>query len=295
MNVFVVEDSASIRRLLVRRLESLPGVTVVGEATGQDQALALIEWLQPDIVLLDLSLATGSGLQVLARLRRAGFAGRIMVLTAQFLEAYREACQDAGADGFYDKASGLETLFDDLGGLLEQERGSPTASAQLHLLRDGLTGACNQRALLERLDQATKMAARDDQELAVYVLVLRGLAAQPAAADQAEALLCEVARRLAGCITPADLLARHAEQQFSLVLTRVESAAEAALFARRLNTLLAQPYALPGQTLNLEIELGLALFPRDAVAAHALLTLAEADAYGALKPRSASVFSSLRP
>lgn len=293
MNVFVVEDSASIRRLLVRRLESLPGVSVVGEANGQDQALALIDWLQPDIVLLDLSLASGSGLQVLTRLRRAGFAGRIMVLTAQFLDAYREACEDAGADGFYDKASGLETLFDDLDVLLDQERSRAGGGASLNLLRDGLTGIHNRSALMERLDQATRIAGRDDHELAVYVLMLKGLSALRCSRGEAavDGVLKEATARLSQCSSPADVLARHAEDQFSLVLTRIESAADAALFAQRLGALMNRPFALGQEALSLPCELGVALFPRDAISARALLTLAEADAYGTLPPHSASAFA----
>lgn len=293
MNVFLVEDSPSIRRLLVRRLETLPGVNVVGEANGQEQALALIDWLKPDTVLLDLSLASGSGLQVLARLRRSGFMGRVMVLTAQALDAYRQACEDAGADGFYDKASGLDNLFDDLAKLvgIEREAGPKTAPAML--LRDGLTGIYSQSALIERLDQATKMAARDDQELAVYVLMLRGLNALREAQGETgvDSVMRETAARLAQCSTPADVLARHAEDQFSLVLTRVESAAEAALFAQRLNTLMGQPFEIKGLQLSMPSELGVALFPRDAISARALLTLAEADAYGTQQPRPGSAFT----
>lgn len=292
MNIFLVEDSQSIRRLLVRRLEALRGARIVGEANGQEQALALIPWLQPDMVLLDLSLASGSGLQVLARLRRGGFQGRVMVLTAQALDAYRQACEDAGADGFYDKASGLDTLFDDLDTLLQNERSAGPDGSPALLLRDGLTGIHGQGALIERLDQATKIAGRDDHELAVYVLMLKGLSALRESQGEAvvEAVLQETAARLAQCSTPADVLARHAEDQFSLVLTRVESAAEAALFAQRLVALMNRPFSVAGQSLSLPSELGVALFPRDAISARALLTLAEADAYGTVLPRAASAF-----
>ncbi len=117
MKVVLVEDSAPSRYLLRRRLEAMPGVAVVGEAGGQDQAAVLIRRLRPDVVLVDLSLASGSGLALVADLRRTGYAGRIVALTVQDSDAYRRASMDAGADAFYDKASGLESLFDDLGDL----------------------------------------------------------------------------------------------------------------------------------------------------------------------------------
>ena len=293
MNIFVVEDSLSIRRLLVRRLETLAGARVVGEANGEAQALALIEWLQPDTVLLDLSLASGgSGLHVLTQLRRSGFNGRVLVLTHQALDAYREACESAGADGFYDKASGLDTLFDDLSELSREEPQSSGAAQASTLLRDGLTGLFSEAALLERLDQSAKMAQRDGVELAVYVLLLEGLEAL--AAEQgvagAKALLREVSMRLREACEPGDVLARHAPDQFSLVLTRVESATEATAFAGHLSELLNMALAASAPGHGLRAQVGVALFPGDAVAPRALLTLAEAHAYGAKLPQRRSVF-----
>jgi diguanylate cyclase (GGDEF)-like protein len=293
MNIFLVEDSRSIRRLLVRRLEGMSGARIVGEANGQDEALALINWLQPEMVLLDLSLASGSGLQVLSGLRQRGFRGQVMVLTSQSIDAYREACTAAGADGFYDKASGLETLFDDLGVMLENERRQTGGVAPSLLLRDALTGLYDQVSLLERTDQATKMMARDHGEVAACVLMLNGLDTLRDSHGEAavEAVLRETAARLAQACTPADVLARHASNQFSLVMTRVDSAADAALFVQRLQQLMNQPFDFQGQILPVQAQLGLALFPRDAISARALLTLAEARAYGALTPSAATVFT----
>jgi len=117
MNIFVVEDSSLLRRLVVRRLEEMPGMHVIGEAGGEDSAFSLIRGTQPDVVLTDLSLVRGSGLGLVQRLRTDGFAGHIAVLTAQNLDPVRRACMDAGASAFHDKAGGLETLFDELAAL----------------------------------------------------------------------------------------------------------------------------------------------------------------------------------
>ncbi|MET0517909.1 MAG: response regulator [Burkholderiaceae bacterium] len=291
MKIFVVEDSQSIRRLVVRRLEALAGAQVVGEASGEAQALALINWLQPDTVLLDLSLAAGgSGLHVLTELRRSGFNGRVLVLTHQALDAYREACEAAGADGFYDKSSGLDTLFDELSTLIESEPPAADASvAPAVLLRDGLTGLFGEWALMERLDQSAKIADRDGTELAVYVVLLKGLNAlrQEHGAAHADELLRALSSRLMSACAASDVLARHAPDQFSLVLTRVESADEAALFALRLTRLMDQGAGAPGP--QLQAQLGVALFPGDATGPRSLLTLAEARAYGGLLPGGSPV------
>lgn len=279
MNIFLVEDSASIRRLLVRRLDALPGMRVVGEAAGERQALALIQWTKPDVVLLDVSLASGSGLSLLTRLRRNGFAGRIAVLTAQDVDAYRNACIDAGADAFYDKGSGLETLFDDLINLEATCVGSLEGQPSLQL-RDGLTGLYNEVALHERLDQASRSASRDGIDLAVYVVRLAGLAELPAAT--AATLAQQVALRLKQASEDADIVARSSPDQFAVVLTRLNQADQAAGHARRLASLMAQPFQVDGRDYIMGIEIGMALFPGDAVSPRGLLTLAQASAFGAL-------------
>jgi GGDEF domain-containing protein len=279
MNIFLVEDSVSIRRLLVRRLDAMPGMRVVGEANGQQQAVALIRWTQPDVVLTDLSLASGSGLSLLAELRSGGYTGRIAVLTSQDLDAYRRACMDAGADAFYDKASGLETLFDDLVDLLPTDK--PDADEKpATLLRDGLTGLYSQQALLERMDEAARASTHDGQELAVYVLRVTGLAEMPR--ELGDALTLQVARRLREACADPDIVARSAADPFAFVLSRVDRPDQAAAHAKHLSALMAEPFNVGGRDCTLGVELGMALFPADAVAPRSLLTLAEATAFGAL-------------
>jgi CheY-like chemotaxis protein len=279
MNIFLVEDAVSIRRLLVRRLEAMPGMRVVGEAAGQAQALCLIRWTQPDVVLLDLSLASGSGLSLLRELRRAGYMGRIAVLTSEDIDAYRRACMDAGADAFYDKASGLETLFGDLAGLQPEDAGAED-SKPVAMLRDGLTGLYGATALCERLDQAARTAARDNVDLAVYVLRLAALTDLPA--EICDALALKVAERLREASGDADIVARSAADQFAYVLTRVDKAGQAVAHAQHLSALMAEPFHAGGRDYALGLELGMALFPVDAVSPRGLLTLAEATAFGAL-------------
>lgn len=281
MDIFLVEDAAPIRRLLVRRLDAMPGMRVVGEAAGERQALALIQWTRPDAVLMDLSLANGSGLGLVGQLRRGGYGGHIAVLTAQDVDAYRRACLDAGADAFYDKASGLESLFDDLAAQASTLPADlePRPVAQL---RDGLTGLYNEVALHERLDQAARAAMRDGIDLAVFVLRLAGLSDLPQ--HIGDALACQVALRLRESSGDADIVARSAADQFAVVLTRLDHAEQAAAHARALATLMDEPLRFGGRDYRLGMEIGMALFPADAVAPRSLLTLAEATAFGALRP-----------
>ncbi len=111
MNIVIVEDSELVRDGLRRTLAGVPGARVAGMAEHEEDAVALIAETRPDVVILDLGLASGSGLSVLRRVRAQGCGSRILVLTHSVDDAYRLACEDAGADGFYDKAGGVSALL----------------------------------------------------------------------------------------------------------------------------------------------------------------------------------------
>lgn len=291
MDIFLVEDSSAIRRLLARRLEDMPGVRVVGEADSAPQAIALIDWLQPHTVLLDMTLLVGTGVDVLRALRAKGFKGRILMLTHHSMDAYRELCMKAGADGFYNKGTGLETLFGDLDELLQGESVAGRVSRPSPLLRDGATGLLGQVALLERLDQVLRLVNAEGGKVAVNVVVLKGLEALLRSQGVAAAapVLVEIGRRLSSCAGPADLLARHANEQFALVVSRVEGASDSDGLAQRMREVLSEPFDLGGHPVRLDSHVGVSIYPRDAITARGLLILAEARAHGARLPHPGSV------
>ena len=112
MDVFVVEDSAVMRRRVVEALEELPGVRVVGWADREGPAIAAVEELQPDLVVLDLWLAEGNGLAVLEAVKRLARPPRVAVLTNHPSLPYRRRCAELGAEHFFDKAEGLDSLLE---------------------------------------------------------------------------------------------------------------------------------------------------------------------------------------
>jgi two-component system, NarL family, response regulator DevR len=109
MNVFVVEDSEPFRRELVGQLSLLTNVSVVGHAATADSAISGILACTPDVLTLDLCLASGTGLDVLAAVRDACPGMIVLVLTNHADAAHRMHCASAGAKFFFDKS----TQFDE--------------------------------------------------------------------------------------------------------------------------------------------------------------------------------------
>lgn len=111
MNIVVVEDSDQVYDNFVRLLATRPGYQIVGRARHEDEAVELIRTAQPDVALVDLGLESGSGLNVVRRLRAEGNGVRLLVLTNQPEALYKNASLEAGANGYFDKTEGLDALF----------------------------------------------------------------------------------------------------------------------------------------------------------------------------------------
>lgn len=114
LNLFLVEDSPLIRRSLVAALEELAPVRVVGHAEGAPQALA---WLDAhradcDLVVVDLFLREGSGLDVLRRLHRLDRPPARVVLSNYASADLRRQCEALGAERVFDKSGDIDALVD---------------------------------------------------------------------------------------------------------------------------------------------------------------------------------------
>jgi two-component system response regulator MprA len=107
--ILVVDDDPPIRRMLERTF-SAEGYAVETAADG-GAALAAVERSAPDLVVLDVALPGLDGLAVCARLRRAGLALPVLLLTARDAVHDRVAGLDAGADDYVVKPFAAEELL----------------------------------------------------------------------------------------------------------------------------------------------------------------------------------------
>jgi DNA-binding NarL/FixJ family response regulator len=111
IRVVVVDDHPIVRDGLRALFGTVPDVEVVGEAQDTRGALREVTLARPDVVLLDVHLPDGTGLDVLASVRRASPETRVLLLTMDddaetVLEAVR-----LGADGYLVKGAGQEEIL----------------------------------------------------------------------------------------------------------------------------------------------------------------------------------------
>jgi len=112
MKVFLVEDSPLVLQRLQRMLEAIPATRIVGEATGAEEAIDGILLSEPDVVVLDLELANGSGFDVLSNLRAGHPDIAFYMLSNHATEPYRRRAERLGVTGFFDKTTEFERVRD---------------------------------------------------------------------------------------------------------------------------------------------------------------------------------------
>lgn len=110
IRVLLADDHPALRAGTRRILEDEPDLTVVGEAADGPEAIILAEQLQPDLVLLDISMPNGDGIAAFPDLRRVAPSARLLVLTAHDKPAYLRACYRLGANGYLLKSAAPEEL-----------------------------------------------------------------------------------------------------------------------------------------------------------------------------------------
>ena len=110
ITVFIADDSRIVRERLVTMLDELAGVEIVGQAENVAEAISAIRIVKPDVVILDIRMPGGSGIDVLQEIKQDEVAPMIIILTNYPYPAYRQKCLQAGADFFLDKSTEFDQI-----------------------------------------------------------------------------------------------------------------------------------------------------------------------------------------
>jgi DNA-binding NarL/FixJ family response regulator len=96
--------------LIQAQVEEIPGVELVGIATGPVDGLLLIDQHQVDLVIADMFLHNGTAIELLEQLRQGPRKPLTIIITNTPSIELREHCLSLGASGFFDKAQGFDWL-----------------------------------------------------------------------------------------------------------------------------------------------------------------------------------------
>ena len=149
----VLADDHTIFRIALKELlrRAAPEVSVVGEASGGDEAVELVRRLEPEIIVMDLEMPRGDGLSATRAIVDSGVAVRVLILTMHTEEERLLPLLRAGARGYLAKDVAERELVDAIravagGDIYVQPRvarllasSSPLAHAQPHTPTDQFT------------------------------------------------------------------------------------------------------------------------------------------------------------
>ncbi|MFN0038981.1 MAG: response regulator [Burkholderiales bacterium] len=110
LGVFIVEDSPIVRGRIEEMLAEIPGAFPAGFASAAGQAIQKILECHPNVVLLDMQLAQGSGLDVLRTVRPQRPATVFYMFSNFSTLIYRRIALQLGAAAYYDKTSEIGDL-----------------------------------------------------------------------------------------------------------------------------------------------------------------------------------------
>jgi DNA-binding NarL/FixJ family response regulator len=123
MRVLIADDSPLLVERVAAVVAEVGETEVVGHAGSVADAARAVRSLNPDVLILDLQMPGGSGIEVLEGISRDRLTPVVIVLTNHGGSQYRRKCLQAGAHFFFDKSAEFEKLAPVLRSLNRNESG----------------------------------------------------------------------------------------------------------------------------------------------------------------------------
>jgi two-component system response regulator DevR len=110
--IHIVEDSNPVAERLVRMLSAFDSVEITGRSKDAEHAKSSIKETMPDVVLLDIFLESGNGLDVLIDIKKNNPPPLVIIFSNYCFPPFKQKCLSSGADYFFDKSNEFEKVLD---------------------------------------------------------------------------------------------------------------------------------------------------------------------------------------
>ena len=163
VSIAIVDDHPLVREGLTARISAQPDMEVCGEAADIESAMELILARRPSLVIVDIALRDGHGIDLIKRIVAAGINTRMLVVSAYDESLFAERALRAGALGYINKQELQGKVVEALRTVLRGERYLSSAMAQ-RLIAQAIGSKAAQGGT----------EALTDRELQIFQLVGRG-------------------------------------------------------------------------------------------------------------------------
>jgi DNA-binding NarL/FixJ family response regulator len=110
VKVLIVDDSEIMRERIEDMLSESIGLENITQAKDPLEAISSFRKVNHDVVILDIRMSGGSGIDVLRKIKRITHPPVVIVLTNYPYPQYRRKCIDTGADYFFDKSTEFDKV-----------------------------------------------------------------------------------------------------------------------------------------------------------------------------------------
>jgi DNA-binding NarL/FixJ family response regulator len=165
--VLIVDDHPAVREALSIRISQAPDLEVCGQAEDTGDAMRLVEKSKPDVAIVDISLKTGDGIDLIKRIKSRDQHVRMLVWSMYGENLYAERALRAGANGYITKEHATDRIVEAIREVLAGKVYlSPAMTDKLLHRSVGLGGKKQSQPTIEALS---------DRELEVFRLIGRGV------------------------------------------------------------------------------------------------------------------------
>lgn len=161
VRVFIVDDHELLRDGLTELLGNRAGMEVCGEAAGEEEAFAAVCSMRPDIVIADVSLQQGDGIQLVKRIKRHDHSIQVVVCSMYDEILYAERSLRAGASGYVHKQAPAHEMLDAIAQIMDGKIYTSPMMAKHAAVAD-------QRSVQSSLESLA------DREMEVFTLIGQG-------------------------------------------------------------------------------------------------------------------------
>lgn len=165
ISVVIVDDHPTFRIGMSALLAATPGLEVVGEAASQEEAVEVVRVVGPDVVIMDLDLGSGSGVDTTREILAQSPEVAVLVVTMLDDDHALGAAVRAGARGYVLKEAEPEEI----------ERSIRSVAGGGMVLGRGIARRAMTGLLAARSDSGTPFPQLTEREREVLTLIARGL------------------------------------------------------------------------------------------------------------------------
>jgi len=163
--IVIVDDHPLVREWLSQLIQRHPELSICGEAANAGEALTLIAEAQPNLAIIDLSLGSQSGVELIEQIRSSFPNVAMIVLSMHDEQVYAETCIRAGARGYIMKRETTQNIIEAIHEVL---------NGNVYLSKNVMTQIVQKVVSSDAKSIAPAVTQLSDRELEVFKLLGQG-------------------------------------------------------------------------------------------------------------------------